>query len=192
MLLVQKLRHFTKDYHKQLDQHNNLSIITSPYVELNDYQAYLQLFHKIHAEIEPVLAGRLNDTFPFLERKSILEYELDYFDLNPYKSEERFSFFSSNSEAIGAYYVIEGSRLGGKFIANHLKANLDLNDYPFPFLKHSTDYSWKNVVDHINGVDEEEHENVILGAESTFCYILKVVNSFYDKKSKKNSESFNR
>jgi heme oxygenase len=192
MLLVQKLRHFTNDYHKQLDQHDKLSIITSSQVELEDYKAYLQLFHKIHAEIEPILVSHLNEKFPFLERVAMLESELDYFDLNPYESEDRFSFSSSNSEAIGAYYVLEGSRLGGKFIANHLKDVLDLTDYSFPFLKQSTHYSWKNVMNLINGVDEQEHENVILGAECTFCYILKVVNSFHDKKSKKNSESFHR
>jgi heme oxygenase len=178
MTLIEKLRKETKPYHDRLDQHIVLSKLTSTKVSLEDYKKYLKLFHGIHAILEIEISNTIEAKLPFEKRLPFIEKEMGALSIEKNDLTIDMIEFSKWS-ALGGYYVLEGSRLGGTFIAQHLSKNLALNNHEFSFLKQKPSYSWKSVLSAIDSVEEQHHGEIVKGAKLTFQFILSYVNEFY-------------
>tara|TARA_B100000508_G_scaffold24343_1_gene17493 strand:+ start:24995 stop:25543 length:549 start_codon:yes stop_codon:yes gene_type:complete len=178
MLLIEKLRKETQAYHNKLDSHPILSRITTDGVELSDYIAYLKLFYGIHSILESEIKKHLAESIQFEGRLSAIKHDLSQYNQLA-KLANTSSFELSKTSALGAYYVIEGSKLGGKMIGKRLSQNLGLKNDEMNFLMNPSSYSWKSVIDQINEVSSDAHHDVIEGAKQTFSFIHDYVNEFY-------------
>lgn len=92
----------------------------------------------------------------------------------------------SEAEAgfLGALYVMEGSTLGGRFIAKHVEAVLGLEpgrgDAYFRGHGESTGSMWKQVMEHISQVDEEFAPVTTAAARRTFITFRKAMEAGLD------------
>ena len=183
MTLIDKIRKETQQYHDLLDRHPELSKITSPGATDYDYELYLQLFQGIHSIVEPEIEKHLPGDYPFEGRLSCILQDLKKNNFEPAKAITT-NFTLNTKSVLGAYYVMEGSRLGAKFIAAHLKKNKQVNSDDFEFLEHKPSYSWKDVVESLNSLPSDIHSETVEGAKDTFKFILSYVQQFYEVKSK--------
>lgn len=183
MTLIEKIRSETKQYHDLLDRHPELSKITSSDATDNDYELYLQLFQGLHSIIEPEIEKHLEGSFPFEGRLSYIRQDLNANNFETAKVVNA-SFTLNTQSVFGAYYVMEGSRLGAKYIASHLRKNKQVTSDDFKFLEQKPPYSWKVIVESLNNLSPEFHSQTIEGAKDTFKFILSYVQQFYEVESK--------
>lgn len=183
MSVIDLLRKETGCYHDLLDKHSELSKITSDSVTVRDYYNYLILFYGIHKLVESEVEKHIDSNFPFHGRLSLLRGDMEKCNVKP-EVLDKFSFELDPQNVIGAYYVLEGSKLGGKYIASHLLKHLSLGDERFTFLVKKSNYSWKNVVDKLEQLEPSMHSNTVDGAIETFKFILSYVEQFYEFKHK--------
>jgi heme oxygenase len=156
MSVIDLLRKETSYYHNLLDTHPKLSKVTSDEVKKEDYFQYLELFFGIHTLLEKQIENNIDANFPFEGRLDLLKDDIERSGIDvPLIKDVPFTLDENN--VLGAYYVVEGSKLGGKFIANHLKSKLVSDQYRFSFLTHKPSYSWKNVLEKLNTIDPSEH-----------------------------------
>ncbi len=123
--LRERLRHETRGAHDALD--GALDLLGVP-LSLAQYRRLLERFHGFHRGIEPALAVRLDAALlrgrgklPALEHDLVAcgmrlqeMTALPVADLPP---------LADQAEAMGAFYVAEGSTLGGRLIGRHLRNN---------------------------------------------------------------------
>lgn len=183
MSLIDLLRKETSYYHNLLDTHPNLSSVTSDQVKEKDYFEYLELFFGIHTFIEKQIENNIDSNFPFVGRLSLIKYDLEQIGSTvPMVKSADFRLKENN--VLGAYYVMEGSKLGGKFIAHHLQTKLSSDACTFSFLTHKSSYSWRNVLEKLDEVNPSKHIEVAEGAVKTFQFILSYVDQFYGVENK--------
>ncbi len=183
MALIDLLRKETSYYHNLLDKHPKLSRVTSDEVKADDYAEYLELFYGIHTLIEKQIENNIDSNYPFEGRLSLIKHDLECCGIAaPLIKDLPFELVGNN--VIGAYYVVEGSKLGGKFIGNHLQSELSSNTCGFSFLTHKSSYSWKNVLEKLEEVHPPDQREVADGAVKTFQFILSYVDQFYGIENK--------
>ena len=183
MSVLELLRKETGYYHNLLNSHPKLSKITSDSVTEEDYHQYLVLFYGIHSIVEREIEKFIDSSFPFDARLNLLVDDIAHCSLEPYTIKSQ-SFTLDKNRVLGAYYVLEGSKLGGKFIAGHLTKHLSTNDNQFSFLLKKSNYSWKNVLDKLTEIDPTLHDETVEGAVQTFKFILSYVHQFYELENK--------
>lgn len=186
MSVIDELRMSTKSLHSRLDENNDLKRLLSPNVRFEDYLMYLRLFHEIHAYIEPVLEDELSGNVSFERRIDCIQEDLNTLGLPPVLFKTNNVLRLSSKEAIGALYVMEGSRLGGKMIADRLEKNLAIKNHSFSFLKKRPNYSWKDTLLSIEKEAKGFEKETIEGAIKTFDFIISYVHQFYAKQSAQN------
>lgn len=187
-MIIDELRSSTGPLHKKLDHNQNLASLLSNHVQLEDYIQYLQLFAGIHTVLESFLSSHLAGNINFKPRLPHILNDLDR--LGAYAEGQRIFLDPQlkENEEIGTLYVLEGSKLGGKFIYNKLKQNLDLSDNCFQFLNATFTYSWKDTINTIKNESAGREHETIRGARKTFKFILSYVDQFYEARNSKSSK----
>lgn len=129
-MLTDLLRAQTRSRHDRLEQLNELP--ASP----TDYLMQLAAFYGFIAPWEAKLARALPASDPIRqgrEKTAWLEADLAHFGFDPAQlaalpRASDLPSTASRAEILGAAYVLEGSTLGGQFIAEHLERTLGLSD----------------------------------------------------------------
>lgn len=188
MNLSEKLKSSTKAHHAQLDQLSSMRRLTSEEVNLTDYKNYLQAFYLIHSNIEEnIYKGCCNYLDEINSNRRIPNLINDLNKLNVQLDEmkpvSRNKFELDDLELLGALYVIEGSRLGGKYIANHLSKELTLEDIELTFLSTTPAIKWSKIVSFLNEQPDDNHIQIIEGAKYTFQYFYDELTAFYSERA---------
>jgi heme oxygenase len=129
--LIQEVRAATRDQHERLEA---LLPLTCESLTREGYKETLQLFLGLFDTIEKALMkAELPDEIEFDRRlrSQLLERDLRYLGLREgeIRSIPRFSRlfrFSNTAYSLGVIYVLEGSRLGGQYVAKLLHDRLGL------------------------------------------------------------------
>ena len=182
MKLITKLRESTRDQHAQLDQISEMKRLTSTDVEVNDYKNYLRAFLKIYATIESEIYEyasvyikeiNLNRRLPQL-KNDLVQLKVEHESLEVDKK-----LILNHKEYLGALCVMEGSRLGGNQIGKHLSNHLSMDKKNLSFLISPPTVKWSQIISFINEQPEENHVEVIKGAQKVFQYFYDELTDFY-------------
>jgi heme oxygenase len=132
----ESLRRHTHRNHVRLNAHPLVANITRPGFSLEAYRVLLSAYHRFYRWLEPRLAEGLTCYglplwYEDRRRTPWLAADLSYLGIvpkaGPTPAEQGLSVgLSSPGGVIGALYVIEGSSLGGAFIARQLAQNLGI------------------------------------------------------------------
>jgi len=192
MTLLEELLKETAELHQQLDNWEVTQWLMSSEVSEIDYFQYLQSFYALHAAVEPNLYGEAACFYPelsFNQRLSLLEAELNEHQLTapildaPIDLQE-----IEGIRCLGAIYVMEGSRLGGRFIANHLgKHQARIGVSEFPFLTEKPTVSWNAFLAFLATVPDKERENVVTAAKYMFNFVRLALEKAVEIINEKNS-----
>lgn len=114
----------------------------------------------------------LQDEIATRRRSQLIEADLQYFCQPLPSNLAALSLPVGEAAFLGAMYVIEGSTLGGQYIARHVEQTLDLgvgegNAY-FVGYGEQTSARWRAFQDILRKVPEHQSEEVILGARAMF------------------------
>src|SRR5579871_5577719 len=132
--LLKALREGTADSHRALESEIdflNSSLTIGTYVQtLRIFAAFVSSWERLAAEHCP---ARLADSFHNRRRTLLLEADLDFFEASRIDTtfappSSLFPSIDTPSAFFGAWYVMEGSTLGGQVIARHLESSLQLSD----------------------------------------------------------------
>ena len=113
---------------------------------------------------------------PFLRtrsRRSLLEADIHSLRGQIFTASAPLPRLTSRSEFLGALYVLEGSRLGGQFIARHVAAVLGLKDGVgtafFRGLGERTGSAWKELLSMMESeIPEGEADSTIAAAKAMY------------------------
>lgn len=131
--IMERLKRETKTQHTQIEHLHTMKRLFADDYTLTEYRWHLEKMYGYLSVIEPLLLQHLQEEALqnfFLKRckKSWLIQDLSHFGL----SEEQIltlphcpvpNYINNLSEALGVYYVLEGSSLGGQFIFKRLNQN---------------------------------------------------------------------
>lgn len=183
MSILKELRTETQEIHEELDQLPFMRTLLSGKGTTDDYVKYLEIFGGIHAAIEgalfPVLTEPL-EKYKDNTRIPAIEQDLSYFDKNIPKVDLP-EMTITEEGAPGALYVLEGSRLGGKYIAKQLKEKYMISDDALHFLTEQPEHKWKTVRAAIENSDAEHLEAIISTAKETFVFFKRGITLLMDR-----------
>ncbi|MGM0479166.1 MAG: biliverdin-producing heme oxygenase [Bacteroidota bacterium] len=183
MSILENLRAETREIHEELDQLPFLRTLLSGEGTIDDYVKYLEIFGGIHAAVEgalfPVLTEPLKK-FKDNTRIPAIEQDLSFFDTNIPKVDLP-ELTISEEGAPGALYVLEGSRLGGRYIAKQLKEKYKISDDALHFLTEQPEHKWKTVRAAIENSDAEHLEAIISTAKETFNFFKQGITLLMDR-----------
>lgn len=176
---LDKLRYVTSPSHKKLEQLPISAALTNPNISRDIYFEYLALMYNIVADAETNIFPQLKKIIPDLDqrRKSDwLKRDLHFgpFDENkpsrPLSADGPFS----DSFALGIFYVLEGSTLGGRYILKNINETLALDEtngasYFFGYGNQTGNY-WKNFLATLTQYESfaNDSDSIIAGAEFAF------------------------
>ncbi|BDU26055.1 biliverdin-producing heme oxygenase [Flavobacterium sp. GSB-24] len=114
----------TADSHKKLEELPVSMSIMSSDMKIEEYAKYLNLMHDVHADTEqtvyPLFSGLLGD-LEQRRKKQLIEADLAFLNYDLSNSEKVFKTENiSVPFALGIFYVVEGSTLGGRFILKNV------------------------------------------------------------------------
>ncbi|WP_258240929.1 biliverdin-producing heme oxygenase [Pseudidiomarina homiensis] len=132
--LFQELKQATCSAHRKLDHHPLLARLMHRDLTLTDYRETLTQMWVAHSELEDQVIGfwRVHShTYQPERRKHLLQQELKQLGVSIQQlrtstgsDELQVAPLYSLSEAVGATYVLEGSRLGGMVLARAVEKRL--------------------------------------------------------------------
>lgn len=184
------LKEKTLPLHKELENTQLSKNLVSANLTLDEYIKYLKIMKTIHSQIEakliefkefeskgikPIQRCRLNLINKDLE---ILDASLSLENMNSLEILENFTF----EKAVGFMYVLEGSTMGGSFLAprlQHFKGNNDevATNYFLAYGKNTLSM-WKEFVAFLDVLDEDEKVNkkeIIDSSILLFKYLIEVM-----------------
>lgn len=123
--LHHRLRQATRGPHHDLDHHPILAALIRPDLGLSEYGKALSALHGVYSVAELWILDYLSQhSVPFdyaLRRKlPALESDLAELGRNPISAQMEFAAEQRLGALVGVLYTIEGSTLGGQFIARSL------------------------------------------------------------------------
>lgn len=135
MTILERLKTETRPQHDRIEQVSFGDRIMNGTLTPEEYKILIINNFKIHDYIERTLETMPEITnipgLDFEKRKKtqLLEKDLELLGLNPadHRSDNIDLPLTSKSEALGAYYVIEGSTLGGSVISRALAKNAQVS-----------------------------------------------------------------
>jgi heme oxygenase len=180
-MILQRLRTETRSHHDRLDHHSLMVQLMSPAVSRPLYESLLKKFLGFYQSIEPHMAAYdhwssfgldLNERHktPSL-LKDLSNLHVDTRDLPRAPQPD---WIQSEASAMGTFYVMEGSTLGGQVITRHVAAHLNLSpDHGLAFFSSYGDAvgaRWKETREALVRFAEQSHaENVMIeSAKKTF------------------------
>lgn len=132
-VFTQELRKATAPLHGQLEALPVSQSILAPELSIQEYLRYLDLMHDVIVDVEttlfPIVSTQINS---LNERRKTSLLERDFEVLGFQKQKKlRLTAFSEQVNSIGfamgVFYVIEGSSLGGRVIYKHIHKVLGLD-----------------------------------------------------------------
>lgn len=183
-MFIQNLRDYTNDCHKHLEL-NNLSLaLLSDTVNENIYCTYLARLYSFVNGFEQFVFPTLSDHFINInDRKKAFFIEEDlkalYIAIDKHTLLEK-AFFSKTYPdvylAAGAFYVLEGSTLGGQIIVKHLQKAMPasfVNAAYFSCYQQKTGSMWKEFLQQLTALPQstQQEQQIITGAINTFKII---------------------
>lgn len=182
-MVSEYLKQHTAEYHDAAEKLFNSKKIFNKTFTLEDYKKiigtnYLMLLHsedQIFSSLSDQLAEKLN-----LENRKklpLIEKDLASLALENRTAVHNLEFTSEN-EALGALYVIEGSTLGGNVIAKQLSKTEGFDEVTFNFFgcyQENTGPMWKNFKEVLDTeVQEQNYDEVLCGAKKLYTFLLNV------------------
>ncbi|KAF2508090.1 biliverdin-producing heme oxygenase [Flavobacterium foetidum] len=173
----------TADSHKKLENLPVSSSILSPDMNIEDYTHYLSLMLDVHKSTEEYVFPLLTDVIEDLDqrkKKHLIEDDLSF--LNYTKTDFTNVFNNINVSipfALGIFYVIEGSTLGGRFILKNVTKNPMLSGERgvryFSGYGDKTGSFWKSFLAMLEAYEEKHNcgSDIVEGAVYAFDSIYK-------------------
>ena len=176
---LENLRSTTSESHKNLEKLPLSAAILSPTISKNDYGNYLKVMYDVIYETEnrifPILSGLIPD---LEERKKARLLDQDLAALGMSKSNFESPFASKENVsigfALGLFYVVEGSTLGGRFIIKNIQSVLGFDENNgaqyFAGYGNKTGSYWKNFLNILTQYEQENEvaDEIIDGANFAF------------------------
>lgn len=183
-MTIEKLRQATRGHHAELD-HLVYPIIQKTGTSA-DYIHLLRMFYgyvmPVHKRVDEYLDDTLIIDYSLRRKPEKILDDITYFDKSKTENISVCSdlpLINNVSSAVGAFYVLEGSTLGGKIIKEKLSSNLHIHaDDAFSFFNgygNDNGRMWNLFLTSLesfsnNGADEEM---LIQGAKDTFIKFTK-------------------
>lgn len=176
---LERLRAATSSAHRELEQIPISAALLQPTLTDAVYFEYLSLMHDIVADAEQHIFTQLPAYIPDAQKRlktKWLDRDLAFGGLKPqakaYPLSAKGPF--SDAFAMGIFYVIEGSTLGGRFILRNVQEILgrDQNNgaaYFYAYGNHTGSY-WKNFLESLTqyAADFDQQQEIIDGAVFAF------------------------
>jgi len=171
-----KLREATADLHAQTEEGVPLM---KPDLTLNEYVSVLQRFYRAVAAWESWAETHVPEKWrAMFEQRRRSRLLLEDFHALGVTSEEAswgevpFPVLDTDASFLGAMYVVEGSTLGGQYIARHVEEVLNftpgVGDAYFRGYGENTGAMWKEFRTVVTAMDEADSDQVIEGARKMF------------------------
>lgn len=180
-MILNRLRLETRPQHEQLDHHPLMTELMSPAVSLSLYGDVLGKFLGFYEPLEPLLAryslwSSYGIDFDQRLKIPLILQDLASLDRPPmdFPSGPTPDWIQDKASAMGTFYVIEGSTLGGQVIARHIASRLDLSpDHGLAFFSSYADaigQRWKETRQALLRFSEQSDadEAMIIAARKTF------------------------
>jgi heme oxygenase len=173
--LSARLREATRDLHARLD--SSLPLL-SPGLTRGQYAAFLA---RMLAWLEPTethLAAVLPERLPLRRRAGAIDRDLAALGVAKPAAAPSTSLpvLASEAQAVGCFYVLEGSALGGQLVSRHVERTLGLtaNEGAAYFSGDGagTGTRWRTVCKALDDYDLERGPDVIDGARRTFSSLI--------------------
>lgn len=181
---LKALRAQTAPAHERLEAHPVSQSITAPGVTTAAYRRYLQLMQQVVTGLEAVLIPVLRPLVADIDERAKQQWLAadlgpEGGETNPYPS---FRFSVSNRDpayALGAYYVLEGSTLGGRVILKSLPAAFAGRTRYFEGYGTETGRMWQSFLTGLGAaaVTPEARAAIISGATDAFAAITQYFNT---------------
>ncbi|MEO6685436.1 MAG: biliverdin-producing heme oxygenase [Dyadobacter sp.] len=182
-IFLKDLRGQTSESHVNLEENQFSKAILNTTVIMSDYQRYIAKMYGVSKACEndifPIISTVLPDVAERYKSQMILN---DLLKTGFSKDREvilpvyKFNI-SSEAEALGAMYVLEGSTLGGKVLYKHISQVLGLTEQTgasyFYGYGQQTGLLWKSFITTLTNyaVEENCEQEVISSAVATFNVI---------------------
>ena len=164
--------------HKKLESLPISSCILSPDMKINDYAHYLRLMYDVHYDLEQNIFPLLVDLEIDLNdrtKKHLIEQDLNFLGFlqtlpTPVFNTQNLSI----PFALGIFYVVEGSTLGGRFILKNLETIKGLDQGNgvayFTGYGNKTGSQWKSFLNFLTNYEEQFNckNEIIEGATYAF------------------------
>jgi heme oxygenase len=169
--IVEALRNRTAQLHAQLEASDFILPATRDKARFAKLIGAMLSFHRaIEPELQrfEIYLSQLDIDIKECFKTKILEAESERFRAPLYRIPQ-ISFVNA-AEAVGAYYVLEGSSLGGLQIAKSLKNHLDIESLYYRGDIAAVKIRWPKVMRQLESFarDSTERESICRGAETTF------------------------
>ncbi|RYG52731.1 MAG: hypothetical protein EOO01_06075 [Chitinophagaceae bacterium] len=176
-LFLESLRAETTPSHKKLDSLPVSAVLMTPELTKQSYLTYLEKMYPVIKWAEDVAYGKLpeNISLPgnFL-RHTLLRNDIEFLGGNAADTDAPFVLIDSPAAAFGVAYVIEGSSLGGVYIAKNVKNHLGYDENGgLSFLignGKTTGSTWKLFLEQLTSfaVEKQKEQEVIASASAMF------------------------
>lgn len=191
MTIIEDIRKETAALHSRLDNLELTKRLMSKQVSKEDYSNYIQCFYALHALIEPLLYQEAVLHIPNIDKNQrILSLQADLELLNVPELVMEVpveTAFITSKAYLGALYVMEGSRLGGRFIARHLREWLPENEVPaFHFLEEAPEVGWKEILARVSTSEHNQRTEIIASAKYMFKFVEEVLERAFTELNEKN------
>ncbi|TXE06949.1 biliverdin-producing heme oxygenase [Algoriphagus aquimarinus] len=184
-VFTQELRKSTAPLHEQLESLPVSQSILAPEVSIQEYLRYLDLMHDVIVDVEttlfPIVSTEIN-SLNERRKTSLLERDFEVLGFQKQKK-RRLTAFSEQVNpigfAMGVFYVIEGSSLGGRVIYKHIHKVLGLDTDSgaayFSGYGELTGMLWKEFMTELITHEQKNHngDEIIAGANHAFDVISK-------------------
>lgn len=175
----------TKHLHDALEDTLNSKEIFADSFSPEKLGFILQVIYSFHLKFEESISSALqkSGSFPGLNFRSRISYLKKDLEAIGKKSDDSIVPEKTDIlqfEALGWYYVIEGSSLGGNAIRKHLQKNPAFNNFPFHYyaaFSEGIGEFWKNFLEIIDSHPEQEDE-IVKGAEQTYLQLIEIANHY--------------
>lgn len=127
--LAAALREATRQAHHVIDHHPVLAALLQPRLTIDAYARALSALHgplQVLEEMAVALAGTLDWEFVHPRRVRFLDADLIMLERAPSPCASSLSSPQNLAALLGYLYVLEGARLGGRFLAAHLVGRMPL------------------------------------------------------------------
>ncbi|MBF0471931.1 MAG: biliverdin-producing heme oxygenase [Gammaproteobacteria bacterium] len=178
--LQQMLREQTRESHQRVDHHPLLAPLVRPELTTEAYGRALQALHGIQQGMESGLSRFLEETpslgdYPLSLRLHHLERDLQQMDLQPLPLQRPFPKITSVAEWLATLYVVEGSAMGGAFIAKLLqeRRGSELPRHFYSNKREEVTLRWQHFWDYTHQrLTEAEYLPLVIAAKVCFSTII--------------------
>lgn len=182
--VADKLRTETATLHTQLEELPISKAIISPDISISQYGTYLSLMHDVVKDTEDNIMPVISDIIADLgirKKTHLIQDDLKY--LNTPANDAKYPISTGRTFtpafALGIYYVVEGSSLGGRVILKNIKPALNLDENGgaryFSGYGATTGSTWRNFIMMMEAYASETNsaDEIVAGANYAFGAIKK-------------------